>query len=85
MITISSSDVIKNPSLVTNPKDLTVIEDVKKKLTKSVVIPYEIYKKIKEDIEYRLWLERNKGLLKNAPKDLEGIFDEAIYEMGKRL
>jgi hypothetical protein len=38
-----------------------------------------------EELEYRKWLKRNKGLLQNPPKDLEGIFDEAIIELGEKL
>jgi len=85
MITVSASDIAKKPSLVTNPKDLTIIEDVKKKIAKSVIIPYEMFKELKEDIEYKLWLKKNKDGLVKLNEEFDGIFDEAIYELGQKL
>jgi len=67
MITITSSDVIKKPSYITNPKEITFIEDVKKHIKKSVVIPYELYETLKEEIEDKLYLlENQKALSKEA-------------------
>ena len=63
MITISSSDVIKKPSYITNPKEITMVEDAKKHIIKSVVIPYDLYEKIKVKIEDELYLMENKGAL----------------------
>ncbi len=63
MITINSSDVIKKPSLITQPKEITFIQDAKKHITKSVVLPYELYEKIKETIEDELYLSQNADAL----------------------
>jgi len=63
MITISSSDVVKKPSYITNPQDITFVEDAKKHIKKSVVIPYALYERLKEQIEDELYLFENKKAL----------------------
>ena len=63
MITISSSDVIKKPSYITNPKEITIVEDARKHIIKSVVIPYELYEKIREKLEDEIYLMENKSAL----------------------
>ena len=40
MIVINSSDIIKKPSFITKPADITFVQDAKKHITKSVVLPY---------------------------------------------
>lgn len=66
MITINSSDIIKKPSYITNPVDITFIEDAKKHITKSVVLPYALYEKLKEKIEDEVYLMNNKNSLSNS-------------------
>ena len=63
MLTISSSDIVKKPSYVTRPTEVTFVEDAKKHIIKSVVIPYALYEKIKETIEDELYLAQNRGAL----------------------
>jgi len=83
MIAISSSDIVKKPSYITNPTDITFVKDMKKNITKSVVIPYEIYSNIKESIEYQIWLQKNKGLLEDnfEPE----LFEDAISEIANKV
>ena len=79
MLVINSSDVVKKPSYITNPTDITFVEDAKKHITKSVVLPYELYEKVKEKIEDELYLMNNKkALSKSAYEDFLAI--EAISE-----
>ena len=66
MIKISSSDVIKKPSYITNPKEITMVEDAKKHIIKSVVLPYELYEKIREKIEDEIYLTENRDALNEA-------------------
>lgn len=67
MITINSSDIVKKPSYITQPKDITFVEDAKKHITKSVVLPYDLYEKLKEKIEDELYLLNNaKALSKSS-------------------
>ncbi|MEA1917011.1 MAG: hypothetical protein U9N42_05710 [Campylobacterota bacterium] len=63
MITISSSDFIKKPSYITRPTDITFVEDAKKHITKSVVLPYSLYEKLKEKIEDEVYLMNNQNAL----------------------
>ena len=80
MITISSSDIIKKPSYVTRPKEITFIEDMKKHVIKSVVLPYELYERVREKIEDEMYLMRNaKALGEEAYKEFLEI-EEVIED-----
>jgi len=63
MITISSSCIIKKPSYITRPTDITFVEDAKKHIIKSVVLPYELYQKVRVTIEDELYLMNNEEAL----------------------
>ena len=81
MLSITANDVVKKPSYVTNPNDITFIEDVKKHIVKSVVLPYSVYEKIKEQIEDEIYLMQNKkALSKTAKKEFEIIEDSYIQD-----
>lgn len=80
MLSITASDVIKKPSFVTNPDDITFIEDAKKHIIKSVVLPYSLYEKIKEQIEDELYLTQNKEALSNKAKEEFEAVQEAYVE-----
>jgi len=69
MIVINSSDFIKKPSYITQPRDITFVEDAKKHITKSVVLPFELYEKVKEKIEDELYLIQNKKALSQSSYD----------------
>jgi len=76
MITINSSDIIKKPSYITQPKDITFVQDAKKNIIKSVVLPYALYEKLKEKIEDELYIMSNsKSLNKKSYEDFLGIED----------
>ncbi len=80
MITITSSDIIKKPSYITQPKDITFVEDAKKHITKSVVLPYELYEKLREKIEDELYLLNNAEALSkssyNEFKEIEEVCED---------
>jgi hypothetical protein len=63
MITISSSDIVKKPSYITRPTEITFVEDMKKHVIKSVVIPYELYERVREKIEDEMYMMRNAEAL----------------------
>ena len=63
MITISASDIIKKPSYVTRPEEITFVKDMKKHVIKSVVLPYELYERVREKIEDEMYLMRNAKAL----------------------
>ena len=63
MITISSSDIIKKPAYVTRPEEITFVEDMKKHVIKSVVLPYSLYERVRETIEDEMYLMKNAKAL----------------------
>jgi hypothetical protein len=79
MLVINSSDIVKKPSYVTNPTDITFVEDAKKHITKSVVLPYALYEKIREKIEDEIYLANNKQSLSKKSYD-EFLEIEPIVE-----
>lgn len=81
MIVINSSDFIKKPSYITQPTDITFVEDAKKNVTKSVVIPYSLYEKIKEKIEDELYLLQNKKALNKKSYQEFLDIEEVIEDM----
>jgi len=84
MITISSSDIIKKPSYVTRPKEITFVEDMKKHVIKSVVLPYELYERVREKIEDEMYLMRNaKALGEEAYKEFLDI-EEAVEGLDEK-
>lgn len=82
MLIINSSDIVKKPSYITRPTDITFIEDAKKHITRSVVLPFEIYEKVKETIEDELYLINNqKALSKEAQEEfleIEAVSEELV-------
>ncbi|WP_028949824.1 hypothetical protein [Sulfurihydrogenibium subterraneum] len=59
MKTLTIKEAVKKPSNISNPKEITYILDSKEKKIKSVIIPYEIYLKVKEELEAEEFLKRN--------------------------
>jgi len=87
MKTISISDIVKKPSILDNVDDVVQIIDKKKDDIKGFFISmrdYELIKDMIEEIEYQKWYKKNRGL-ENPPKDLDGILDEAIEQIGEKL
>ncbi len=82
MIIISSSDVIKKPSYITRPTDITLVEDAKKHIKRSVVLPYALYEKVKEKIEDEVYMMNNKQALSKKSYDefleIESVNEELI-------
>lgn len=79
MITISSSDIVKQPSYITRPTDITFVEDTKKHIIKSVVLPIELYERVREKIEDELYLYRNQKALSKEAYD-EFLQIESVVE-----
>ena len=79
MITISSSAIIKKPSYITRPTDITFVEDAKQHIIRSVVLPYELYQKVRETIEDELYLMNNKDALSQKSNE-EFLKIESVCE-----
>jgi len=71
MKTLTVKEAVKKPSNISNPEEITYIVDSKEKKVKSVVIPYHIYLKVKEELEAEEFLKRNYKTLMN-----EKIYEE---------
>jgi hypothetical protein len=82
MITISASDIIKKPSYITRPTEITLIEDAKKHIKRSVVLPYELYERVREKIEDEVYMMNNKRALSeksyNEFLSIETISEELV-------
>ena len=76
---ITVSDVVKKPSIVTNATEVTLIEDAKRHIAKSVVIPYAIYQKLQEKLEEELYLLENAQALDSQAYD-DFLHIEAVAE-----
>jgi len=81
MLTIASRDIVKTPSYITAPKDITFVEDAKKHIIKSVVFPYEIYEQLREKIEDELYIIQNKQALCKQSNDEFLEIEEIIEEL----
>ena len=81
MLTISSSDIIKKPSYITKPKDITFVEDMKKHIIKSVVLPYELYERVHEKIEDEMYLMRNSKALDKASYEEFKLIEEVVEDL----
>lgn len=82
---LAVNEIAKRPKLISDIEDIVYIKDKRKNILKSVVIPAKYIGMIKDkldEIEYDLWLKKNeKGLM----RDMNGLFDEAITEIGDKL
>ncbi len=88
MKSISISDIAKKPSILDEIDDVVEIVNKKTNEVKGVFIsskdlPY--IKDMLEELEYRKWLKRNKKGLEASAKEFDGLFDEAIKELGEKL
>jgi hypothetical protein len=85
---VAINEIVKNPKLLGNSDEIIYIEDKRKKELKSIVIPAKYKDELADflkEVEYREWLERNKEGLESSSKEFDGLFDEAIKELGDRL
>lgn len=81
MLTISSSDIIKKPSYITRPEDITFVKDMRKHIIKSVVIPYELYERVHEKIEDEMYLMRNSKALDKVSYEEFKLIEEAVEDL----
>ena len=81
MLRISSSDIIKKPSYVTRPEDITFVEDMKKHVIKSVVLPYALYERVREKIEDEMYLMRNAEALGKKPYEEFMQIEEVVEDL----
>lgn len=82
---LAVNEIAKKPKLISDIEDIVYIKDKRKDVLKSVVIPAKYIDMIKEkleDIEYELWLARNKDAL---AEDMGDLLAGPIEDIGERL
>ena len=84
-MTVAVNEISKHPKIVSEPKEIVYIEDKRKNEVKSIVIPARfeslLHDALKE-IEYRIWLERNRGLLDSEHPE---ILENVVGDVGEKL
>jgi len=83
MVELSISEISKHPKILDELKEIAKIVNKKSNTLKGIFIPLEDLKGVEElvrEIEYRKWLERNKGLLELERPDFLDICAEDIGE-----
>ena len=63
MTTVTTTDILRHPSLLNATDGITLIEDGRRHEPKSVLLPYALYEKVKERIEDELYLMSNQQAL----------------------
>ena len=84
---ISISDIAKKPSVLDNLDDVAQIVNKKTHEIKGVFISVKDLPYINdmlEELEYQKWYQRNKGL-EEASKEVDGLFEDAVAELGEKL
>lgn len=81
MITVSAGDIIKKPSCITKPTDITFVEDVKQHVIKSVVLPFDFYELVKDKIEDELYLYKNSKALGKKSYDQFLEIEEVVEDL----
>lgn len=84
-MTVAVNEIAKHPKIVSEPKEIVYIEDKRKNEIKSIVIPARFESLLRDalkEIEYRIWLERNRGLLESAHPE---ILDNVAGDVGEKL
>ena len=80
MITISTSEIVKKPRLISAPDDITLIEDARKHEPRSVLLPYDLYLRIREKIEDEIYLYKNAKALGVAFDEPEEAIEELYHD-----
>ena len=84
-MTVAVNEIAKHPKIISDAKEIIYIQDKRKNKLKSIVIPasYEPYllDALKE-IEYQIWLKKNKGLLDAEHPD---ILENVAGDIGEKI
>ncbi len=82
---VAVNEMVKHPKIISDANEIIYIEDKRKNQLKSIVIPAKYRSSIEEklkEIEYQIWLERNKGLLNGKHPE---ILDNVATDTGDKL
>lgn len=79
MTTVTTTDILRHPALLNATDGITLIEDGRRHEPKSVLLPYSLYKKVREQIEDELYLMSNQKAL-NSDAYQEFLEIEEVIE-----
>jgi hypothetical protein len=82
---VAVNEIAKHPKLISDITEIVYIQDKRKNELKSIVIPasYEPYiADALKEIEYQMWLKRNKGLLESEHPD---VLENIVADLGEKL
>ena len=82
---VAVNEIAKHPKLISDITEIVYIQDKRKHELKSIVIPasYEPYiADALKEIEYQMWLKRNKGLLESEHSE---ILENIVGDLGEKL
>ena len=82
---IAINEIAKHPKLISDINEVVYVHDKRKKELKSIVIPasYEPYlHDTLKEVEYQMWLKRNKGLLGNKHPE---ILEDVVGDIGDKI
>jgi len=82
---VAVNEIVKHPKIISETDEIIYVQDKNSNELKSIVIPakYEpyIHDAIKE-VEYQMWLKRNKGLLNSEHPN---ILEDIVGDIGDKL
>lgn len=79
MTAVTTTDILHHPALLNATNSITLIEDGRSHEPKSVLLPYMLYAKVREQIEDELYLMSNQKAL-NADAYKEFLEIETLIE-----
>ena len=82
---VAVNEIAKHPKIISDVHEIIYIQDKRKNELKSIVIPasYEPYlHDALKEIEYQMWIKRNKGLLDNKHPE---ILENVIGDVGEKI
>ena len=76
MITVKTRDIVRRPSILNQKEPVLIIDGTTKK-PKSVVVPFDLYEKIRDIVESELFLARNADLAQSSEAKQEFLERES--------
>ena len=82
---VAVNEIAKHPKIISDANEVVYVQDKRKNELKSIVIPasYEPYlHDALKEVEYQMWLKRNKGLLNSEHPE---ILENVVGDIGERI
>jgi len=82
---VAVNEIAKHPKIISDADEIIYVQDKRKNELKSIVIPasYEPYlHNALKEVEYQMWLKRNKGLVKSGHPE---ILENVVGDIGDKI